>query len=96
MSWWVSTGNSTYKSSQPMQLIFCPVCKTELGRKEQEDSVSFHCSDCHAVYTFFPGLNKPTAKLDSDIAKTCQCPSCRYNRGEIDTEEFKIHKTSDD
>lgn len=87
--WWEDSTGS-YKEVIRYEYVNCPVCRASLGKKEKDDSVAFHCNECKTVYTFFPGLKKPTAKLDSDIAHTCSCPSCRANRGEIELEEEKV------
>ena len=79
--------NGSYNGTPMYQCVRCPVCKTYLGRKDVDDSVAFHCEECSAVYTFFPGVEKPTARLDQDIAETCKCPSCKANRGEFEEEE---------
>jgi len=85
ISWWENT-NTTYNGEPVYEYVNCPVCRSMLGRRDKEDAVSFHCEDCKAVYTFYPGISKPLSKLDKDIAQTCPCPGCRYKRGEPDEE----------
>lgn len=86
MTWW-EVSDTEYNGEPIFFFVACPVCNKTLGKKEKEESAAFHCEECKALYTFYPGVAKPTAKLDRDIAKTCQCPSCRANRGEIELEE---------
>ncbi len=63
---------------------YCPVCKDYLGIQEPRMEVSLHCDECRAWFTYFPGVKKPVAKLDSEIPDACNCPSCQVRRGEID------------
>jgi len=85
--WWEH--NESFNGTPIPNFIYvnCPVCRTTLGKINIAEATSLHCNECHAVYTFYPGITKPTAKLDSDIAHTCPCPSCRARRGEIELDE---------
>lgn len=62
---------------------YCPVCPKKegyLGDQEEGMEVSLHCNDCHAWYTWFPGVSKPLARLDRDIPHPCNCPGCQARR----------------
>ena len=62
----------------------CPVCKAPLGSRPADEEKSMHCTECRAWYTWFPGINKPTAKLDRDMPNPCNCDGCKARRGELD------------
>lgn len=99
MVWWENQmGETTYNDAPIVKLLVrCPVCKVSLGRKETDETVAFHCDECLAVFTWFPGVDKPTAKLDRDLRKVCKCPGCRAERGEEEMEESpKVWQSSGD
>ncbi len=60
----------------------CPVCKSDLGDRLPSEEKRFHCSDCRALYTWYPGVDKPSAILDKDMPQLCGCGGCRISRGE--------------
>lgn len=88
MAWWEnSTDDTSYNSVPITQLVKCPVCKISLGRKEKDEAIAFHCNECRALFTWFPGVDKPVARLDSDIAAHCTCFGCRFRRGEVEEDD---------
>ena len=89
--WWENQCGVPEYNSDPVvtYIVKCPVCKALLGRKENDEHVAFHCDECKTVFTWFPGVDKPSAKLDQDIAATCKCFGCRFRRGEVDEEDEK-------
>lgn len=89
MVWWESSmGDTTYNDTPIVTIIArCPVCKTSLGRREKDEAAAFHCEECKALFTWFPGIDKPVARLDTDIAAHCKCFGCRFRRGEVEEPE---------
>lgn len=59
---------------------YCPVCKSYLGLQEPAFEISLHCDECRCWFTWFPGVAKPTAKLDSQIPNRCHCLACQARR----------------
>jgi hypothetical protein len=55
----------------------CPVCKSTLGRKNDDSVETFHCADCKANYTFYAGVKLPSGQPDRYTPKSCNCPACR-------------------
>lgn len=62
---------------QKADFCYCPVCKDNLGFKTKKDIKDFHCNECKASFTFYPGIALPTAKLDSHKPKMCTCAQCK-------------------
>lgn len=58
------------------QAIFCPVCDAELGQTNKRLKFKMHCLECHVVYTFTPGVDKPVAQLEKDLPQGCGCGRC--------------------
>jgi len=60
------------------QNFYCPVVShLFLGRDTIEEIHSFHCDDCKATHTFYPGVASHSSKLDYDCAKSCDCAQCK-------------------
>ena len=67
----------------------CPVCKVLLGVRDSTESVTYHCEECKASFTFFPNMTVPSVKMDREVFKTCKCPACMVARGEETEEDLK-------
>jgi len=80
----IRKSTTPYPKNYKTLSCYCPVCSTYLGTQELGREISLHCTECRAVYTWFPGVSKPTATLDKDIPKRCNCDGCRMRRGEGD------------
>jgi hypothetical protein len=58
--------------------VRCPVCKSDLGYRNKDQSFMEHCEDCKATYTWKLDDKLPTAVLDSAKKKSkhCDCGRC--------------------
>lgn len=58
-------------------LVKCPVCKSRLGYRNNQNIFVEHCDDCKATYTYNPGKNRPTVIMDNcSKGKHCDCGRC--------------------
>ena len=66
------------RTKQQYRVERCPVCKVSFkeGRMLNERK-SWHCDECRATFTFHPFEYTPTSLVDSQVPKTCHCPSCQ-------------------
>lgn len=55
----------------------CPVCKSILGARFEDEVFIAHCAECRATFHFLPYKSVPTATLDKDKDKgKCGCGGC--------------------
>lgn len=82
MNWWEA--RSSLKPLVAIRYAKCPVCRASFGRAPKMELVSFHCDECQATYTFEPGQDKPTAKLDSAMRRSCHCSVCQTKQEDVE------------
>ncbi len=83
MVWWENNKEFYHQNPTKIITVYCPVCKEELGFREEFSCTTLHCNECRTNFTYLPGVEKPYGVLDSTIKKTCDCPGCRASRGEF-------------
>lgn len=49
--------------------VACPVCRTALGRRDNESIYSAHCEECRATFYWKPNNEKPSVIMDKDVQK---------------------------
>lgn len=82
MKWWEESWYAQQHEIPNLHKIHCPVCHEYLGDRREGQIFEGHCTECQATFTFSPGDDIPSAKLDCKQRKECGCMSCRKDEPE--------------